>query len=338
MKRDYSLTGPEGDIAVENGLAGADWYHSPVDRQEFLALMTRTNTTAAWHTALWFVLLGVSAWWLITTWFSWWTLPAAFVYGTLYGSVCDPRWHECGHKTAFASKRANEIVYHIASFMDLREPISWRWSHLRHHADTIIVGRDPEIAFQRPPSFFKIFLEMFAIVSAREEFKKYFSHLVGRLTAAEATYIPEREQQKAIFWGRVHLGIWLGVMVVSISQRTFLPIMLVGGPSLYGRWLLMVYGATQHAGLAEDVLDHRLNTRTVYMNPVSRFLYLNMNYHLEHHMYPAIPYRNLPQLHALIGNDLPAPHPNIVAAYADIFRTWKAQKKDPSVFLAPKAK
>jgi fatty acid desaturase len=63
-----------------------------------------------------------------------------------------------------------------------------------------------------------------------------------------------------------------------------------------------------------------------------------MNYHLEHHMYPAIPYRNLPQLHALIGNDLPAPHPNIVAAYADIFRTWKAQKKDPSVFLAPKAK
>ena len=114
--------------------------------------------------------------------------------------------------------------------------------------------------------------------------------------------------------------------------------MLVGGPSLYGRWLLMVYGATQHAGLAEDVLDHRLNTRTVYMNPVSRFLYLNMNYHLEHHMYPAIPYRNLPQLHALIGDDLPAPHPNIAAAYADIFRTWKAQKKDPSVFLAPKAK
>ena len=138
--RDYSLTGPEGDIAVENGLAGADWYHSPVERQEFLALMTRTNSTAAWHTALWFVLLGVSAWWLITTWFSWWTLPAAFVYGTLYGSVCDPRWHECGHKTAFSSKRANEIVYHIASFMDLREPISWRWSHLRHHADTIIVG------------------------------------------------------------------------------------------------------------------------------------------------------------------------------------------------------
>ena len=43
MKRDYSLTGPEGDIAVENGLAGADWYHSPVERQEFLALMTRTN-------------------------------------------------------------------------------------------------------------------------------------------------------------------------------------------------------------------------------------------------------------------------------------------------------
>ena len=27
------------------------------------------------------------------------------------------------------------------------------------------------------------------------------------------------------------------------------------------------FGLTQHAGLAEDVLDHRLNSRTVYMNP-----------------------------------------------------------------------
>ena len=30
---------------------------------------------------------------------------------------------------------------------------------------------------------------------------------------------------------------------------------------------MIIYGLTQHAGLAEDVLDHRLNCRTVYMNP-----------------------------------------------------------------------
>ena len=55
--------------------------------------------------------------------------------------------------------------------------------------------------------------------------------------------------------------------------------------------------ATQHAGLAEDVLDHRLNCRTVYMNPISRFIYWNMNYHVEHHMFPMVPYHALPRLH-----------------------------------------
>ena len=47
----------------------------------------------------------------------------------------------------------------------------------------------------------------------------------------------------------------------------------VGRPSvLYGGWLLLYFGFTQHLGLAEDVLDHRLNSRTVYMNPFFRFL------------------------------------------------------------------
>jgi Na+-transporting NADH:ubiquinone oxidoreductase subunit F len=42
------------------------------------------------------------------------------------------------------------------------------------------------------------------------------------------------------------------------------------------------------------VLDHRLNCRTVYMNPIHRFLYWNMNYHVEHHMFPLVPYHALP--------------------------------------------
>ena len=41
----------------------------------------------------------------------------------------------------------NDIVYEIASFMVMRNPVNWRWSHARHHTDTIIVGRDAEIGF-----------------------------------------------------------------------------------------------------------------------------------------------------------------------------------------------
>ena len=34
--------------------------------------------------------------------------------------------------------------------MIMRDPTAWRWSHTRHHTDTLIVGRDPEIAAMRP--------------------------------------------------------------------------------------------------------------------------------------------------------------------------------------------
>lgn len=335
VARDYTLTGPENDRASRSGLAGATWYKSPVERDELLAIMTRRNNPATFHTILWLALTVAAGWWLVVTWFSWWTLPAAFVYGTLYGSASDARWHECGHRTAFRSRWANDVVYQIASFMDVREPVSWRWSHHRHHADTIIVGRDPEIAYQRPVRFWKIVADMFGILSTWAEFKKYATNVVGRLTAAEADYVPPREAARAIFWGRVHAALWLVTIAVSVVTMSFLPLMLVGLPSLYGRWLLVVFGTTQHAGLAEDVLDHRLNTRTVYMNPVLRFLYLNMNYHLEHHMFPSVPYHNLPRLHRLIGHDLPAPYRGIFHAYRDIIPALWRQRTDLAYQMSP---
>ena len=326
--RSYDLIGPESARAIERGLAGADWYHSPVDREAMLEIMKRTNLRASLDTIAWLMLTIAAGAWVVMSWVSWWTIPAMFVYGTLYGSASDARWHECGHRTAFKSKTANLVVYHIASFMDVREPVSWRWSHNRHHADTIIVGRDPEIAYQRPIRIRRIVADMFGILSTWAEFQKYAANVRGRLTPAAADYVPAREVSRSVFWGRVHVTIWLVVIATAVATTSLLPLILIGLPSLYGRWLLVVFGTTQHAGLAEDVLDHRLNTRTVHMNPVSRFLYLNMNYHLEHHMFPSVPYRNLPKLHALVRDDLPAPHRGMVAAYREIIPALWRQRLD----------
>ena len=91
--------------------------------------------------------------------------------------------------------------------------------------------------------------------------------------------------------------------------------MLIGLPRIYGTWHMVMCGHLQHAGLAENVLDHRLNSRTVYMNPISRYIYWNMNYHVEHHMFPMVPYHALPRLHELIKNDLPAPNTSILDGY-----------------------
>lgn len=88
-------------------------------------------------------------------------------------------------------------------------------------------------------------------------------------------------------------------------------------------------GLTQHAGLAEDVIDHRLNARTVYTTPLFRFIYWNMNYHVEHHMFPMAPYHALPQLHAAIKADCAPVYASTVEAYAEIIPTLLRQRREP---------
>ena len=91
------------------------------------------------------------------------------------------------------------------------------------------------------------------------------------------------------------------------------------------------------------MLDHRLNSRTVYMNPVFRFLYWNMNYHVEHHMFPMVPYHRLPDLHARMKDDCPEPYPSTWAAYREIVPALAAPAQGPRVVrrareLPPSAK
>ncbi|MYK76726.1 MAG: Rieske 2Fe-2S domain-containing protein, partial [Acidimicrobiaceae bacterium] len=121
-----------------------------------------------------------------------------------------------------------------------------------------------------------------------------------------------------------------GTAVWCVAIGSIVPALYIGLPTFYGAWLMVFFGATQHAGLREDVLDHRYNSRTVYMNPVLRFLYSNMNYHVEHHIFPTVPYYALPALHAEIKDYLAPPDPSTISAYRRIFSTLRRQWRDPS--------
>lgn len=44
-------------------------------------------------------------------------------------------------------------------------------------------------------------------------------------------------------------------------------------------------------------------SRTVTSNRLVSFLFLNANYHLEHHLFPGMPWYNLPKLHALLQDE-----------------------------------
>jgi fatty acid desaturase/nitrite reductase/ring-hydroxylating ferredoxin subunit len=327
---DYSLTGPSAEFAVERGLANAEWFAPSIEPDRLRALQVRTDARAAFDVALWLALLIAAGVWAYSTIWSWWSIPAFAAFGALYGGAADARWHECGHGTAFRTAWINDAVYHLASFMLWRGPTVWRWSHYRHHTDTIIVGRDAEIVFQRPGSVPRALFAFTHLQGGPQMFARLVRHSFGRLDADARDFVPTTEYRRVVWESRVMVGIVIAVAAWSLATWSIVPLMFIGLPTIYGAWLVVFFGITQHAGMHENVLDHRYSTRTVLMNPIFRFLYLNMNYHVEHHMMPSVPYRSLPALHAEIKDQLAPPKPNTLVAYREIFHALGKQHDDPT--------
>jgi fatty acid desaturase len=327
--RDYSLLGDDGKRAVETGLASAEWYHSDIPRKEMKELMKRSDQPAIRGTIILYGCMIAFAGLGIALWPSWWSAPFWLAYGVLYGSASDSRWHECGHGTAFKTPWMNNVVYNIACFMIVRNPVTWRWSHARHHTDTLIVGRDPEIAIMRPAAVARALLQFIGLPDMYHGMRRMLLNASGKLDPEEATFIPESEHAKVIRVARIWTAIYGATIALALATWSILPLMVIGLPRLYGAWHFVMTGYLQHGGLDDNVLDHRLNSRTVLMNPISRFIYWNMNYHIEHHMFPMVPYHRLPELHERIKDDLPAPCPSIWAAYKEAVPAVLKQLKDP---------
>ncbi len=237
---DYSLVGKDTALAIEKGLADAKWYTSPVPKEKMRELLVRRDGPAIRDTLLWFALLLFFGSCGFLLWGSAWAILPFAIYGILYASVSDSRWHESLHGTAFKTDWMNNALYELASFMVLRESIRWRWSHTRHHSDTLIVGLDPEISVQRPPNLTIFITNFFNANSIRRYVSSLYLHSTGKMTADERTYIPEQEYGKLFTRARIYILIYALVIALSIYTGSILPLMYVGLSNIYGAWLMVV--------------------------------------------------------------------------------------------------
>jgi fatty acid desaturase len=227
----------------------------------------------------------------------------------------------------------NQAVYEIASFMIMRNSATWRWSHARHHSETYLVGRDPEIAVMRPPELAKLILNFFGVIDVINFIPTIIRNAISGPTPEEKTFVPESEWGKVQKVAMIHVAIYALTIIAAVAWGSILPLMVIGLPRMYGAWHHVMTGLLQHGGLADNVIDHRLNSRTVLMNPISRFVYWNMNYHVEHHMFPMVPYHALPRLHEIMKADLPPPNRSIAEAFREMWPAIKRQVLNEDYFI-----
>ena len=228
------------------------WFSATVPRRQMKSLMRRTNREAAIHFGIWGALLIGSGTGAVLTWGSWWTVPFLLVYGVMY-SMSDHQAHETSHGTPFRTRWLNDVLYWLNGFMTLHEPYYWRWSHTRHHTDTLHVGRDPEIAVMSPADLARLFLDFFFIVSGWVQIRNICRHALGRIEGDGEHFIPEGERRKVIWNSRAFVAVFGATVVAAVVWQSWLPILLVVTPRFYGGFFPQFFNITQACGAARKL-------------------------------------------------------------------------------------
>ncbi|CAN1211962.1 fatty acid desaturase [Tumidithrix helvetica PCC 7403] len=120
--------------------------------------------------------------------------------------------------------------------------------------------------------------------------------------------------------------ILLGLFATAVLRSPIPAALLIHGwliPMLWINTMVNIRGMSQHT-LLEHEADLIRGTRTILTIPLVRFFMCNENYHLEHHLYPAVPWYHLPRLHQELKSDLLRQGAPYIPSYLSFVRDFIA--------------
>jgi fatty acid desaturase len=320
------------DIYSQSKIA---WYRSPVNREILATLNQRSDwkgfLQTAGHLGL-LLLSGGAAWYAVGRFPLVVVLLLLFLHGTFFAFLLNA-FHEICHKSVFKTKRLNTIALQVVSFLSWNNPVFFWASHQEHHKFTLHPPYDLEVVLPVKltlGAFLKtVLINPWDLYGRLKSFTRLsFGRLEGDW---EKALFPDSEivlRKRLFAYARIHLIFHALIVVIALYFHLWMiPVVLTLAP-FYGGGLQYLCNNTQHTGLMDNVSDFRMCTRTILLNPFLRFLYWHMNYHIEHHMYAAVPCYNLEKLHNQIKTDLPH-SPGLVEAWKLIIAILKKQALDP---------
>jgi fatty acid desaturase len=201
--------------------------------------------------------------------------------------------HETVHRTPFRSDWLNVWVGRMCGFMVFVAPEWFRYFHFDHHRYTNEPDRDPELAGPRPETTWQYLKYMSGIPELVDRFKALFRNA---FRANNDSFVPSRGKAAVRTEARIQLGLYAGLIGLSVLAQTTILIQVWLLPFLLGAPFLRGYLLAEHAG-CPHVPSMLENTRTVRTNALVRFVAWNMPYHVEHHAYPAVPFHKLADFH-----------------------------------------
>ena len=307
-----------------------NWYRCEIDRTLLKSLSRRTNWHGLVYLLYFIALLTITGFLALSSVNTLWSIPAFLLYGGIWVFATSVV-HETAHGTAFRNRTLNEAVLFVSGFMVQQTPCLLRYVHTRHHSHTALVGKDPEIILTNPMTWRDFIVKELIDLGSIWYFVKATAALaVGRPTRDATDCIPAAVMRRAVIEAQAYMLAYLAIIAWALAVQSWLPVLMLIAPRVFGAPTHGVILATQHFGMAQNIPDHRHTTRTMAVNPALRMLYWNMNYHIEHHLFPQVPFHALPALHEAVRDQCPPPTGGILGAMSEIATMIHRQRREPA--------
>jgi fatty acid desaturase len=203
--------------------------------------------------------------------------------------------HEGAHETLFRERLVNRAIGFLCGLPVFFSCSNYRATHLLHHRYEN-TAKDPDNLDNIPGKFLRGFVY-------------YTWYLVGTPVYILVLIVTgpfraegRREKFLCLFETAFMISFYFAVFrLASLYEVWGLLIdgWLMGLP--FAMVIANVRGLAEHTMLRHDVPPDPLKaTRTTRSTRFISFFFNNQNYHLEHHLFPAMPWNNLPRAHRLL--------------------------------------
>lgn len=222
--------------------------------------------------------------------------------------------HEAAHGALFRSPRLNQIsgkwLCAAPVFLSLHD---YRKYHMKHHRHTGQKG-DPDLPLR---SVYPMRRKTLVRAFLRDLGFRTGARVYGALLLMHAGILEfdlGGRPRRLVARGKAQTRVWLPRLLRSLWPTLVFHGVLLGALwSLHALWAALLWPTvllTVHTALmrVRSIAEHAatqkspdilLNTRTTLAGPLERFLFapIYANYHIEHHLFPAVPFFKLPALH-----------------------------------------
>ena len=207
--------------------------------------------------------------------------------------------HEAVHKTPFRSNWLNAAAAWATGLVSILPPAWFHHFHMAHHRYTHDPARDPELARPSPKSKLGLVWIAAGGLYWTGQVRTLLINAAGRNCDG---FVPQRARSSVAWEARLFLAVYAAAGLSMLYETTALLWSWII-PALLGQPFLRLYLLAEHTG-CPHVPNMLQNTRTTFTNAAVRFIAWNMPYHVEHHLYPAVPFHKLPTFHAMVWRDL----------------------------------